>query len=95
MTIQRFVVLYSQGLAYTGLVLLAAVLAADPRWLHQIPEIIVLLGACVALRGLHIPLSKYSYLTQTGLVALAGSLLVGLPATATAVAGGTLIVDWT
>ena len=95
MTIQRFVVLYSQGLAYVGLVLLAAVLAADPRWLHQIPEIIVLLGACVALRGLHIPLSKYSYLTQTGLAALAGSLLVGLPAAAIAVAGGTVITDWT
>ena len=44
-----------------------------------------MLGAAIALRGLQIPLSKYSYLTQTGLVALAGSLLVGLPAT---VAGG-------
>ncbi len=95
MTIQRFVVIYSQGLAYAGLVLLATVLAADPRWLHQIPEIIVLLGACIALRGLHIPLSKYSYLTQTGLAALAGSLLVGLPAAAIAVAGGTAITDWT
>ena len=95
MTVQRLVVLYSQGLAYAGLVLLVGVLAADPRWLHQIPEIIVLLGACVALRGLHIPLSKYSYLTQTGLVALAGSLLVGLPAAAIAVAGGTVITDWT
>jgi len=94
-TVQRLVVLYSQGLAYAGLVLLVGVLAADPRWLHQIPEIIVLLGACVALRGLHIPLSKYSYLTQTGLVALAGSLLVGLPAAAIAVAGGTVITDWT
>ncbi len=95
MTVQRLVVLYSQGLAYAGLVLLVGVLAADPRWLHQIPEIIVLLGACVALRGLHIPLSKYSYLTQTGLVALTGSLLVGLPAAAIAVAGGTVITDWT
>jgi len=94
-TVQRLVVLYSQGLAYAGLVLLVGVLAADPRWLHQIPEIIVLLGACVALRGLHIPLSKYSYLTQTGLVALTGSLLVGLPAAAIAVAGGTVITDWT
>jgi len=94
-TIQRFVVVYSWGLAYAGLVLLAAVLAADPRWLHQIPEIILLLGACIGLRGLHIPLSKYSYLTQTGLAALAGSLLVGLPAAAIAVAGGTVITDWT
>ena len=64
------------------------------RWLQQVPEIIVLLGVCVVLRGMHIPLSKYSYLTQTGLVALAGSLLVGLPAAAIAVAGGTVITDW-
>ncbi|PYO39260.1 MAG: hypothetical protein DMD29_10040 [Gemmatimonadetes bacterium] len=95
MTVQRFVAIYGRALAYGGLVLLAAVLGTDSRWLHQIPEILVLFGACVALRGLHIPLSKYSYLTQTGLVALAGSLLVGLPATAVAVAGGTLIADWT
>ena len=94
MTVQRFVTVYGQGLAYAGLVLLAAVLGADLRWLQQVPEIIVLLGACVVLRGLHIPLSKYSYLTQTGLVALAGSLLVGLPAAAIAVAGGTVIADW-
>src|SRR5438094_954749 len=33
--------------------------------------------AAIALRGLQIPLSKYSYLTQTGLVGLTGSLLVG------------------
>ena len=94
MTVQRFVTVYSQSLAYAGLVLLAAVLGADLRWLRQVPEIIVLLGACVVLRGLHIPLSKYSYLTQTGLIALAGSLLVGLPAAAIAVAGGTVIADW-
>ena len=94
MTVQRFVTVYSQGLAYAGLVLLAVVLGADLRWLQQVPEIIVLLGACVVLRGLHIPLSKYSYLTQTGLVALAGSLLVGLPAAAIGVAGGTVITDW-
>src|SRR3989454_1277360 len=95
MTVQRFVTVYGQSLAYAGLVLLAAVLGADLRWLQQIPEIIVLLGACVALRGLHIPLSKYSYLTQTGLAARGGSLLVGLPAAAIAVAGGTAITDWT
>jgi methyl-accepting chemotaxis protein len=93
-TIQRFVAAYTQGLAYAGLALLAAVLGADPRWVGQLLEVTVMLGACIALRGLHIPLSKYSYLTQTGLVALAGSLLVGLPATAFAVAGGTIVADW-
>src|SRR5205807_7385291 len=93
-TVSRFVVLYSQVLAYGGLVLLAAVAAADPRWLEQIPETLVLIAACVVLRGQAVPLSKYSYLNQTGLVALAGSLLVGAPATAIALAVGTLGADW-
>src|SRR2546427_11982049 len=93
MRVARFVVLYSQGLAWVGTALLSAVLAADPRWLGQIPEIVVLFGSTVALRGLSVPLSKYSYLTQTALVGLAGSLLVGVPATALALAGATIVTD--
>jgi methyl-accepting chemotaxis protein len=89
----RFVALYSQALAYIGTALLAAVLIADPRWLHQIPHIVVLLGSAIALRGLSVPLSKYSYLNQTALAGVAGSLLVGVPATALALAGATLITD--
>src|SRR2546427_10695698 len=57
-------------------------------------EVLFLVACCVGLQGAQIPLSKYSYLTQTGLVALAGSLLVGLPATALAVAAGTACADW-
>src|SRR5436309_5758499 len=53
----------------------------------------VLFGSAVALRGLAVPLSKYSYLTQTALVGLTGSLLVGVPATALAIAGATTITD--
>src|SRR3989442_596238 len=57
-------------------------------------ELVVLTACCVGLRGAQIPLSKYSYLTQTGLAALTGSLLVGLPATALAIAAGTVCADW-
>src|SRR5437667_11851810 len=94
MRVARFVALYSQGLALVGLALLIAVLAADHRWLGQIPEIVVLFGSAVALRGLCVPLSKYSYLTQTALVGLTGSLLVGVPATSLAIAGATIVTDW-
>ncbi len=93
MSLTRFITLYSRTLAWAGTVLLVATLAADQRWTGQVPEIVVLFACAVALRGLHIPLSKYSYLTQTGLVALAGSLLVGVPATALALAGATLTAD--
>ena len=94
MKISRFVGFYSQALAWVGAALLIAVLVADHRWLGQIPEMAVLFGSAVALRGLAVPLSKYSYLTQTALVGLTGSLLVGVPATALAIAGATTITDW-
>ena len=93
MTISRLVALYSQALAWVGTAVLIAVLIADPRWLGQIPEIVVLFGCAVALRGLSVPLSKYSYLTQTALVGVAGSLLVGVPATALALAAATPVTD--
>ena len=93
MRVSRFVALYSQGLAWVGGGLLIALLAIDRRWFGQIPELVVLFGSAVALRGLSVPLSKYSYLTQTALVGLAGSLLVGVPATALAIAGATVVTD--
>jgi methyl-accepting chemotaxis protein len=92
-TTDRVIVLYSRFLTYAGPALILAVLFADPRWLGQIPEIVVLTTVGVLLRGLQIPLSKYSYLTQTGLVALVGSLVVGLPAAMVAVGVSTVVAD--
>jgi len=94
MTANRLVVVYSRALAIGGPLLLLAILIADPRWTGQLLEIVVMTVAAFLLRGAQVPLSKYSYLTQTSLVALAGSLLVGVPATAVAVAGGVLLADW-
>jgi methyl-accepting chemotaxis protein len=91
---QRFVQLYGRVLAASGLGLFVWALIADPRWTHQWLEILVMFAACVWLRGQSVRLSKYSYLNQTGLVCLAGSLLAGVPATLIAVAGGTLLADW-
>ncbi len=94
MTANRLVAIYSRALAIGGPVVLAAILIADPRWTRQLPEMLGLLLASVLLRGAQVPLSKYSYLTQTALVALAGSLVVGVPATTLAVATGVLGADW-
>src|SRR5207248_3282523 len=93
-TANRLVVVYSRALAIGGPLLLVAILSVDPRWTGQLLEIVVMTVAAVLLRGAQVPLSKYSYLTQTGLVAIAGCLLVGAPATALAVAGGVLAADW-
>ena len=93
MSITRFVTLYSQALAWAGSLVLVGVLAADARWLSQMPELVVLFLCGIVMRGMAIPLSKYSYLTQTALVGLLGSLLVGVPATALAIAGSVVVAD--
>lgn len=93
MNIQRLVGAYSRALAALGTALLLVVLILDRSWVGQLPELLAMLAACVALRGLAIPLSKYSYLTQTSLVALVGGLLAGVPATALAVAVAVLLAD--
>jgi methyl-accepting chemotaxis protein len=94
MTTNRLVVIYSRTLAVAGPIVLVAVLIADPRWTGQPLDVVGLAVASLLLRGAQVPLSKYSYLTQTGLVALAGSLLVGVPATTLAMACGVLGADW-
>jgi len=93
-TANRLVTIYTRALAISGPALVVAVLIADQRWTGQLPEALLMLGATIMLRGAQVSLSKYSYLTQTGLVALAGSLLVGVPATTLAVALGVLGADW-
>ena len=94
MNFSRFVLLYGRVLASVGLALTIAAVLVDPRWMRQWIEILVMLAACVGLRGQSVRLSKYSYLNQTGVVSLGGSLLVGVPATLIALAGGTILADW-
>jgi methyl-accepting chemotaxis protein len=91
--VARLVTVYSRVLALAGTVLLGVVVALDTRWLGRMPEVLAMLVAAVAMRGLAIPLSKYSYLTQTSLVALTGALLVGVPATALALSAAVIVAD--
>jgi methyl-accepting chemotaxis protein len=94
MTYRSFVTWYGRLLIGIGVPLVPIVLLVDSRWTHQWLEILVLTAGCVWLRGQTVRLSKFSYLHQTGLVSLTGSLLVGLPATLFALAIGTLATDW-
>ncbi|HXV91279.1 MAG TPA: methyl-accepting chemotaxis protein [Gemmatimonadales bacterium] len=94
MTSARVVTLYGRVLTFAGPLLTVAALAADPRWVGRWREIAVLGAAGVALRGASIPLSKYSYLTQTGVIALSGALLVGVPATIVALLVAVFGADW-
>jgi methyl-accepting chemotaxis protein len=60
-----------------GLALAVAVLAWDQRWLERPIAVAVLTAVVVALRGVPLRLSKYSYLTHTGLPALVGAVTLG------------------
>jgi methyl-accepting chemotaxis protein len=93
-TVWRVVTLYGRALMIAGPTLLAAALVLDPRWTGQGIGIAALALAGVGLRGVAVPLSKYSYLTQTGIVSLAGGLLLGVPATAIGLAAAVLGADW-
>ena len=87
MSVQRVLGWYGRALTIAGPIVLVLALILDTRWLGHGPEILILLAGGVALRGLAIPLSKYSYLTQTAVPVLAGALLVGVPATLIALVG--------
>ena len=55
----------------------AAALAVDLRWLQQPVAVILLTVSVVVLRAVPVRLSKYSYLTQSGIPVLVGAVTVG------------------
>jgi methyl-accepting chemotaxis protein len=68
---------YARFLWIGGFFVGAASLAVDLRWLHQPVACVVLAFAVLFLRATPVRLSKYSYLTQSGIAALAGAVCVG------------------
>jgi methyl-accepting chemotaxis protein len=68
---------YTQILAFGGLGLLLAVLATDLRWTQHPISTAVLMISILALRTVPVRLSKYSYLTQSGVPTLVGAVCVG------------------
>jgi len=73
----RLLPMYGQVLRFGGPALALLVLALDTRWAGQLAGTALLTGAVVLLRITPIRLSKYSYLTQTGLAALSGAIVLG------------------
>jgi len=92
-TANRLVTIYSRALAIGGLVALARPLIVDPRWTGQPVEVLGLLVAALLLRE-----GRYAeqvFLSHPDRIWCAGgSLVVGAPATALALAGGVLGADW-
>ncbi|MEO8089638.1 MAG: GAF domain-containing protein, partial [Gemmatimonadales bacterium] len=68
---------YTLVLWTTGSLLAATVLIWDHQWIDQPVSTLLLIVAMFALRSVPIRLSKYSYLTQTGIPTLVGAACVG------------------
>jgi methyl-accepting chemotaxis protein len=75
--IQRLVDLYARVLTLGGAGVAIIYLVMDLGWLTQPIASLVMLFAVFALRASPVRLSKYSYLTQSGVAALVGALAVG------------------
>jgi len=89
----RLLEAYARGLALGGLGVAALALAVDLRWIHYSSTIAGLFVTTVALRGAPVRLSKYSYLTQTGLPALVGVAIAPPAAALLALALGIFACD--
>jgi methyl-accepting chemotaxis protein len=68
---------YARLIAVGGGIVTLAALARDLRWIDQPVAVLLLTGMILALRAAPIRLSKYSYLTQTGIPVLVGAVAVG------------------
>jgi len=75
--LQRMVDRYAQVLSAGGVLFTLAALATDTRWTAQPVATLVMIAVVVVLRAAPVRLSKYSYLTQTGVAALVGAATVG------------------
>jgi len=75
--VQQVVDRYARVVSLGGLGVALAALAADTRWLAQPLATAILTASVFALRASPVRLSKYSYLTQSGVVALVGAAALG------------------
>lgn len=80
-------------MAWGGIGVGSFTLLADTRWLTAPAATIVATVAVVLLRATPVRLSKYSYLTQSGIVALAGAILVPSSSVVLGLFAGTILAD--
>ncbi|HTS88253.1 MAG TPA: methyl-accepting chemotaxis protein [Gemmatimonadales bacterium] len=84
---------YALVLSWGGTLVALAALLQDRRWLDRPLVALALVGAVVVLRHGQIQLSKFSYISQIGVVALVGGLTVGPGTVVFALALGVFIAD--
>ncbi len=90
---QRLSLLYAQGLAVAGTLIIGVVLLRTPDLGERMPALLVVAVLVAALRVPQLALGKYAYVSQVGIVTLSAGLLVGPGLTALAAAIGTFAAD--
>jgi len=78
--LQRVLQVYARLLIVGGFIVLALAMVTDWRWTAQPVTLVALVIGTAVMRMAPVRLSKYSYLTQTGLPVLVG-LVIAAPAT--------------
>ncbi len=90
----RFVLRYASVLAFGGLAVTVVGAALDFRWLLNLGIPLALAISVVLLRSAPVRLSKFSYLTQTGVTALVGAAAAPAASVAIGLWVGTVATDW-
>ncbi|MGB7211460.1 MAG: methyl-accepting chemotaxis protein [Gemmatimonadales bacterium] len=85
---------FTVALAIAGVVLLPLALGLDQGWLTHPWGAVVIAVAVLGLRAAPIQLSKYSYLTQTGVPVLVGAILIGPGPVSLGLVVGVFLADW-
>jgi methyl-accepting chemotaxis protein len=91
--VSRLLTAYARLLAGGGLGLLALFLLIDQRWAAQPVTVAVLVFSTAILRSAPVRLSKYSYLSQSGIPVLAGVVVAAPSTVLLGIAVGTVIGD--
>jgi methyl-accepting chemotaxis protein len=85
---------YARVLTLGGALVALAAVAIDQRWTDHPVATLVLLATVFVLRAVPVRLSKYSYLTQSGVPALVGAVSVGPTPVVIALYAGSLLSDF-
>jgi methyl-accepting chemotaxis protein len=91
--VSRLIPAYAQTLFVGGVTLGAAVLLIDRRWTGLLLPTLALAVMVIALRIGPVRLSKYSYLTQSGIPALVGAMTFPASSVVAALATGIVLGD--
>jgi len=85
---------YARLLAAAGPLLAVAAALADPRWQENLVALVAIIVATALLRFAPIRLSKYAYLSQTGIPALTAALVAPGSVGVLGLVAGALLADW-